>query len=335
MGLADRVVAGEWRAAARLMRDLDDGLPGARQELARLHGHTGRAHVVGVTGSPGAGKSTLCSALITAYRRAQRTVGVVAVDPSSPFTGGAILGDRIRMQEHACDPGVFIRSLATRGALGGLSRSATDVVSVLDAMGMDVVLVETVGVGQDEVDIARLADTTVVVSVPGMGDDVQSIKAGILEIADVLVVNKADHDGADRTARDLETMVHMRDGSAPARAPASGLAGGGPWLTRVAAPRWEPPVVMVVATTGQGVDELVAQVARHRADLSTGGGLHERQRARARSQVLTLAREKLLAAALRELESQGGLEALVAQVAERRTDPESAASGWVARVLGV
>jgi LAO/AO transport system kinase len=204
------VRAGDRRAGARLMRALDDERPAAREALRALFPATGRAYRLGLTGNPGAGKSTLADQLVGAYRARGLRVGVVAVDPTSPFSGGAILGDRIRMQRHALDPDVFIRSLATRGALGGLSRSTGDVVDVLDAMGHDVVLIETVGVGQDEVDVLRLADTALVVTVPGLGDDVQAIKAGLLEIADVLVVNKADREGASRTVRDLETMLGLR-----------------------------------------------------------------------------------------------------------------------------
>ena len=208
--IAAAVRAGDVRTAARLMRDLDDARPGAVEVMKRLYPHTGRAYVLGITGNPGAGKSTVVDALIDYYRKQGKRVGVVAVDPTSPFSGGAILGDRIRMQRHATDDGVFIRSLATRGHLGGLSRSTSDVVAVLDAMGFDVVIVETVGVGQDEVDVVSQAETAVVVTVPGLGDDIQAIKAGILEIADVLVVNKADREGADRTVRDLTHMLELR-----------------------------------------------------------------------------------------------------------------------------
>src|SRR5512133_3400467 len=208
--IAQRVLDGDVRAAARLMRDLDDGLPSATESLRALFPRTGRAYVIGLTGSPGAGKSSLTDRLVAHYRAAGKTVGVVAVDPTSPFTGGAILGDRIRMQDHALDPGVFIRSMATRGNLGGLSRATAGVVAVMDAMGKDVVVVETVGVGQDEIEVAALAHTVVVVAVPGLGDDVQAIKAGVLEIADVFAVNKADRDGADRTVRDLQTMLELR-----------------------------------------------------------------------------------------------------------------------------
>src|SRR5512142_2998460 len=201
--VVEQILRGEVRAAARLMRELDDGVASARETLKHLYRHSGRAHIIGLTGSPGAGKSTLTDRLIQNLRQAGKTVGVVAVDPTSPFSGGAILGDRIRMQRHATDDGVFIRSLATRGHFGGLTASARAVITVLDAMGKDYILVETVGVGQDEVEIAATAYTTVVVTVPGLGDDIQAIKAGILEVADILVVNKADREGASRTYQDL------------------------------------------------------------------------------------------------------------------------------------
>ncbi|HSN30600.1 MAG TPA: methylmalonyl Co-A mutase-associated GTPase MeaB, partial [Kofleriaceae bacterium] len=206
------ILDGNVRAAARLMRDLDDRRPDAMTALKQLFPHTGKSYIVGITGNPGAGKSTVVDALIAHYRSQGEKVGVVAVDPTSPFSGGAILGDRIRMQRHALDPDVFIRSLATRGHLGGLSRSTFDVASVLDAMGYTRILIETVGVGQDEVEVMRAAHTTVVVTVPGLGDDIQAIKAGLLEVADVLVVNKADREGADRTERDLMHMLDLRTG---------------------------------------------------------------------------------------------------------------------------
>ncbi len=210
MTLVERVLAGDVRTAARLMRDLDDRTPEALAAVKALFPHTGRAYLVGVTGNPGAGKSTVVDALIAHYRGLGEKVGVVAVDPTSPLSGGAILGDRIRMQRHALDDGVFIKSLATRGHLGGLSRSTFDVAHVLDAMGYERILIETVGVGQDEVEVMKAAHTTVVVSVPGLGDDIQAIKSGLLEVADVLVVNKADREGADRTERDLRHMLGLR-----------------------------------------------------------------------------------------------------------------------------
>ncbi len=252
--LSERVLEGDVRAASRLMRHIDDGEEGATAELRALFPKTGRAYIIGITGSPGAGKSTLTDRLIAKYRKAGKKVGVIAVDPTSPFTGGAILGDRIRMQDHATDPGVFIRSLATRGNLGGLSRATGDCIRVMDAMGQDVVIVETVGVGQDEIDIAQMAHTTIVVTVPGMGDDIQAIKAGILEVADVFAINKADLDGADRMVRELRMMLELRHAvKAPpmdhdahhrmVRAKAEGRH-----VEEPAGPReWEPPILKVVA----------------------------------------------------------------------------------------
>ncbi|MGC4113407.1 MAG: methylmalonyl Co-A mutase-associated GTPase MeaB [Myxococcales bacterium] len=259
--LADSILRGDVRAASRLMRAIDDRDPSAIGELRALFRHTGRAWIVGVTGSPGAGKSTLVDQLVSGMREAGRTVGVVAVDPTSPFSGGAILGDRVRMQSHATDPGVFIRSLATRGSLGGLSRATSDVVRVLDAMGKDVVVVETVGVGQDELDVARLAHTVLVVVVPGMGDDVQALKAGILEIADVFAVNKADHEGADRTLRELRSMLELRGSSSDrggveqSRTPSRSLGGGRGEGPHGEGQVWTPRVLPTVATSGQGMPE--------------------------------------------------------------------------------
>ena len=323
--LPERVLAGDVRAAARLMRDLDDGLPSARRALQELFPRTGRAYVVGLTGAPGAGKSSLTDRLVAHHRAAGRTVGVVAVDPTSPFTGGAILGDRIRMQDHALDPGVFIRSMATRGILGGLSRATADVVSVMDAMGKDVILVETVGVGQDEIEVAELAHTVVVVSVPGLGDDVQAIKAGVLEIADVFAVNKADREGADRTVRDLQQMLELRRSTATR-----------PVLDHDAAHRmrateawspddpdyWEPPIVRTVAIRDEGVGDLAEAVERHRAHLEATGLRRDREVARARAGFLALLRERLLAGALERLaEGEGHLDAIAARIAAREADP--------------
>jgi LAO/AO transport system kinase len=336
--LAERILAGDVRAAARLMRDLDDRFEEAEATLRALFPRTGRALVVGITGSPGAGKSTLTDQLIGHYRRAGRTVGVVAVDPTSPFSGGAILGDRIRMQDHATDPGVFIRSLGTRGHLGGLSRSTSELVQVLDAMGKEVILVETVGVGQDEIEIASLAHTVVVVAVPGMGDDVQAIKAGVLEIADVFCVNKADREGADRTIRDLQGMLEVRriiqappqDHDAhhqPVAAPA------GPAAANQPDPGWEPPIVRTVAVTGEGIADLVEAIQRHGAWLEASGEKRLREVARARAGFIALLRERLLAGALSRLEAElGRLDAVAARIADREADPYQLAAELAARL---
>jgi len=312
--LAARVRSGDVRASARLMRALDDRLPGADSVLRELFPHTGRAQVVGITGPPGAGKSSLAARLIAHHRGSGRSVGVVAVDPTSPFTGGAILGDRIRMQDHALDAGVFIRSLATRGHLGGLSRSAADVVAVMDAMGKDVILVETVGVGQDEVEVASLAHTVVVVWVPGLGDEVQALKAGVLEIADVLALNKADREGADRALRDLGALLKLR--RAVQREPG-----------------WEPPIVSTVAIRDQGTAELSAAIAGHRAYLEKSGEGQARAARRARSAFLGRLRERLLDGALDRLErEEGPLDEVAVRIAARQQDPYRLADELAARL---
>jgi LAO/AO transport system kinase len=333
--LAEKVAQGDVRSAARLMRDLDDRLPSAEGVLRELWPRTGRAWVVGITGSPGAGKSTLTDRLIGHHRRAGRTVGVIAVDPTSPFTGGAILGDRIRMQDHATDEGVFIRSLGTRGHLGGLSRSTADLVAVLDAMGKDVVLVETVGVGQDEIEIAEFAHTVVVVAVPGMGDDVQAIKAGVLEIADVFAVNKADREGADRTVRDLQGMLELRRLTQPPP-PDHGpdhVARGEGTLPQAESTGWEPPIVKTVAATGEGVEALAEALQRHLDHLSASGQRQVRDTARARATFVAILRERLLAGALARLEAEvGRLDAVAARIAARQADPYLLADELTARL---
>jgi len=301
--LVERIVQGDVRNAARLMRDLDDRRPEAIEVLKLAFPHTGKAYIAGITGNPGAGKSTVVDALIGHYRAAGQRVGVVCVDPTSPFSGGAILGDRIRMQRHALDPGVFIRSLATRGYLGGLSRSTFDVVHVLDAMGFERILIETVGVGQDEVDVMRAAHTTVVVTVPGLGDDIQAIKSGLLEVADVLVVNKADREGADRTERDL---LHMLD-------------------LRATGERKEVEIVRTIATRGvaegSGITELAAAIEAHRGRVWSGPGAAERARSRAGAHLAELVRALLADRAAHALQDRGGLREITDAVVERRTDP--------------
>ncbi len=333
--LAERVLQGDVRAAARLMRDLDDRLPPAEASLRALFPRTGRAFVVGLTGSPGAGKSSLTDRLIGHLRKEGKTVGVVAVDPTSPFTGGAILGDRIRMQDHATDPGVFIRSLGTRGHLGGLSRSTADLVQVLDAMGKDVILVETVGVGQDEIEVASLAHTVVVVAVPGMGDDVQAIKAGVLEIADVFAVNKADREGADRTVRDLQMMLELRRSvtARPLEHDAAHRFSGHAPETPAPSAEWEPPIVRTVAVKDEGVEELLRAIEAHRAWLDATGARRVREVARARAAFVAVLRERLLAGALDRLEAEmGRLDAVAARIAAREADPYALADELAARL---
>ena len=303
----DAILRGDIRIAARLMRDIDDRRDNANAALKALFPHTGKGYIVGITGNPGAGKSTVVDALIAQYRSQGERVGVVCVDPTSPFSGGAILGDRIRMQRHALDPDVFIRSLATRGHLGGLSRSAFDIAHVLDAMGYQRILIETVGVGQDEVEVMKTAHTTVVVTVPGLGDDIQAIKAGLLEVADVLVVNKSDREGADRTERDLLNMLDLR---------AHGE-------------RKEVEIVRTIATKGtaegSGIAELAAAVERHRARAWEGPGAEARAIARATAHLNELIRGLLADRAARAAAARGGLTEIAKAVAARTSDPWSAA----------
>ena len=308
----------------------DDRSTGHRELLKALYPHTGGAWVVGVTGAPGAGKSTLTDRLITAFRARGMRVGVVAVDPTSPFSGGAILGDRIRMQRHFEDPEVFIRSLATRGALGGLSRSATDVVRVLDAWKAGVVVVETVGVGQDELEVTQAAHTTLVVMAPGLGDDVQAIKAGILECADVFAVNKADREGADSTVRDLELMLAL---GADVLAASSKVAGHTAANVRVPKAqameaRWLPPIVKCVATRNEGTAELLAALESHRDWLATDAG-KERRAERLHQQMLAFLRDTLAAEALESLGDE--IARAARRVEARELDPYSACDELVAR----
>ncbi|NEK57428.1 methylmalonyl Co-A mutase-associated GTPase MeaB [Geodermatophilus sabuli] len=303
---------GDARSVARLISLVEDGGPAVREVAAALAPHAGRAHVVGLTGPPGVGKSTTTTALVRAHRRAGRRVGVLAVDPSSPFSGGALLGDRVRMGDHAGDPGVYIRSMATRGHLGGLAWGTPQALRVLDAAGCDVVLVETVGVGQSELEIASLADTTLVLLAPGMGDGVQAAKAGILEVADVLVVNQADRDGADRTVRDLRAMTAL------------GGRGDG---------AWRPPICATVAVreADNGIDVVLEATAAHRRWLDASGEGHRRRTGRAAREIeaiaLTGLRERMAA-----VRGSAALHALAQRVAAGATDPFSAADALLAQV---
>jgi LAO/AO transport system kinase len=304
--LVDRIVAGDRRAVARAISMVEDGAEGLVELSAGLFAHTGRAYSIGLTGSPGVGKSTLAGELVRVVRERGLSVAVLAIDPTSPLTGGALLGDRLRMQTHATDPGVFIRSMATRGHLGGMALAAPEAVRILDASGKDVVIVETVGVGQAEVDVAAATDTTLVVVSPGWGDAVQVAKAGILEIADVFVVNKSDRDGAEASARDLEQMIRM----------------GSPL-------DWPPPVVSTSAPSSVGVQDLWGAIERHRDHLETSGRLAVNRRARLLREVEGLAAERLRGRVTGRLAADAGL---VDDLVERRTDPYRAAAILVGSV---
>lgn len=317
--LVDDVLAGNRRALARLISRVENRTPDAFEALARLYPHTGRAYIVGITGAPGTGKSTVVNALARTLRRQEYTVAIVAVDPTSPFSGGAVLGDRIRMVDLAGDRGVFIRSMANRGSLGGLAATTGDVVHVLDAAGFDYVLIETVGAGQSEVDIARMALTTVVVDAPGLGDDVQAIKAGILEIADILVVNKADRPGADNTVRALRAMLEL------GHRLASSLHHG--QLIDIAAEPvydfWAVPILKTIASESQGIEDLADAVDRHRAHLNESGMLHDRERQRAESELYERLREALLNRLI-AAQTPAVLRQVIERVADRELDPGSA-----------
>ncbi|HWS87462.1 MAG TPA: methylmalonyl Co-A mutase-associated GTPase MeaB [Pyrinomonadaceae bacterium] len=298
----ERILAGDPRAVARAISKVEDGAADAGVLMKAVFPHTGRGLVIGITGSPGAGKSSLVDKLAGLYRARGERVGIVAVDPSSPFSGGAILGDRIRMQALGLDPGVFIRSMATRGNLGGLARATVDAVAILDAAGYEKVVVETVGVGQDEVEIVKTADCSVVVLVPGMGDDIQAIKAGIMEIGDVFVINKADRDGVLRTEKELEALLSL------AHRP----------------DMWSPPIVKTVATENKGIEELAAAIESYREFQKSAPGAHGRRGAVARWRILELLRERLLANALEREGARQRLESLADEVAGKRRDPYSA-----------
>ncbi|MEU8709490.1 methylmalonyl Co-A mutase-associated GTPase MeaB [Streptomyces sp. NPDC048565] len=311
--LVEQAREGRPRAVARLISLVEGASPQLREVMAALAPLAGHAYVVGLTGSPGVGKSTSTSALVSAYRKAGKRVGVLAVDPSSPFSGGALLGDRVRMSDHASDPGVYIRSMATRGHLGGLAWSAPQAIRVLDAAGCDVILVETVGVGQSEVEIASQADTSVVLLAPGMGDGIQAAKAGILEIGDVYVVNKADRDGADATARELNHMLGLGESRGPGD--------------------WRPPIVKTVAARGQGLDEVVEALEKHRAWMEEHGVLARRRTARAAREV-----ETITVTALREriadLHGDRRLDALAERIVAGGLDPYTAADELIAGLTG-
>ena len=300
---AQRGLAGERRALARLITLVENRLPEAAAVMRELTPHTGRAHILGITGAPGSGKSTLTNELIKEFRRRERKIGVVAIDPTSTLTGGAVLGDRIRMLENYQDPHVFIRSMATRGQLGGLAAMSNDVVRVMDACGKDLIIVETVGVGQDEVDVAKAAHTTILVEVPGMGDDIQAIKAGVLEIADLLVINKADRDGVERLNLHLQSMLNL----APKK-------------------EWSVPILKTIAAQGEGIAKLADQAEKHLTYLKQSGEYEKRERARLRDELLSRVREEISRRVLNREHSAGGLQEMLNRLEARSIDLYDAAT---------
>jgi LAO/AO transport system kinase len=315
--IAEKVIAGDIRSVARLIRDIDDGMPEVRKTLKELYPFTGKAYVVGITGAPGVGKSTLVDQMVSHLRKNKKTVGVLAVDPTSPFSGGAILGDRVRMQRHSMDEGVFIRSLATRGHFGGLTQSTRSSIDVLDAMGKDFILVETVGVGQDEVDVVRSAHTTVIVVIPGMGDDIQAIKAGILEVGDIFVINKADREGTDKTLSDLRLMIDMDQ-------------------KKYAEGKWKPPILKAQAVFDKGVADLLEEIEKHRNYIvDAGGGLIvRRKRDKVRQELAEMVKNRLIEEVVNQLTETGEFDKAVEAIVEGKIDPYTACDNLVLPRLG-
>jgi len=314
MGIAEKIISGDIRSVARLIRDIDDNVPGAREVLKDLYPSTGKAYVIGITGSPGVGKSTLVDQMITHLRSAGKTVGVLAVDPTSPFTGGAILGDRVRMQRHSMDEGVFIRSMATRGYFGGITQSTRSAIDVLDAMGKDCIIVETVGVGQDEIDIVQSAHTTIIVLVPGMGDDVQALKAGILEIGNIFVINKDDREGADRTVSDIRLMIEMdekryKDG-------------------------WKPPILTAQAVFDKGVKEILDEIDKHRKHLKSSAQIQSmRKYEKARNDLSEMIKDKIIHDVFNEIINSGEFETTLQSIVKGKIDPYTACDAIVLKKL--
>ncbi|NJE77034.1 methylmalonyl Co-A mutase-associated GTPase MeaB [Thermococcus sp. ES12] len=313
--LIERMLNGDKRATARLITLVENDEEKAREIISRIYPHTGNAYIVGITGPPGAGKSTLLDKLIRVAREEGKVVGVIAIDPTSPFTGGALLGDRIRMQRHSTDPGVFIRSMATRGSLGGLAKATSDAIKVLDAYGCDVIFVETVGVGQIEIDIVKTADTVVLVTVPGLGDDVQAIKAGLMEIADIFVINKADKEGADATYFELNLMLDLEKER---------------WEKR----GWRPPIVETVATTMRGIRDLWEAIKEHHEFLERSGEIERKRKFRAEEEVKTIVSGKI-ARMISERLDEEDVASLIEKIVMREIDPYSAADLVLEKALGV
>jgi LAO/AO transport system kinase len=307
--LIDGLCSGDARSLARAISMVENRVPGSSDLLKALFPRSGHARILGLTGAPGAGKSTLVDQVAKHYRKENRTVGIIAVDPTSPYTGGAILGDRIRMQDHFSDPGIYIRSMATRGSLGGLARATADVATVMDASGRDLIMIETVGVGQDEVDIVRLADVTVVILVPGMGDDVQSIKAGIMEIADIFVINKSDRDGAERVEREIRALQSLA----------------------IRSDHWTPPIVKTVASEGTGIGELVAAIAEYEAYLQKENLVLQHNIENWQERLIEMLRDALLEKARAQMED-GNVARYAAEVAEHKRDPYTLVEEIVGRI---
>ncbi|MCD6144025.1 methylmalonyl Co-A mutase-associated GTPase MeaB [Thermococcus sp.] len=313
--LIERMLKGDKRATARLITLVENDEEKAREIVKKIYSNTGRAYIIGITGPPGSGKSTLVDKLIKKARDEGNIVGVIAIDPTSPFTGGALLGDRIRMQRHSTDPGVFIRSMATRGSLGGLAKATNDAIKILDAYGCDVIFVETVGVGQIEVDIVKTADTVVLVTVPGLGDDIQAIKAGLMEIADIFVVNKADKEGAEATMFELELMLDLEKDK---------------WQKS----GWRPPVVSTIAFTNKGVDELWGAINEHMEFLLNSGKIEEKRRFRVGEEIKAIVSSKI-ARKIGEKMGEDDIAVLIEMIAKREIDPYSAADLVLEKALGV
>jgi LAO/AO transport system kinase len=306
------VLKGDRRSIAKAITIIENGMPEGRELIAQIFPHTGKAHIIGLTGAGGAGKSTLIEKIVREYRRIGKTVGIVAVDPTSPFTGGAFLGDRIRMQELSTDEGVYIRSMATRNYAGGISKATKDATKILDAAGKDIVIVETAGAGQSEVEIVKVAQTIVVMHAPGLGDDIQAIKAGIMEIADVFVVNKADRENANKTAIDIQAMLQLDSKKS----------------------RWKPPVLKTVALTGEGVQELIEKLEEHRCFLE--GNVGRRQnilRTKAETELLEAIKERISRSIVDQLKREGKFDELLREILEKKTDPASAAEKLVKKAV--
>lgn len=316
--VTEKVISGDIRSVARLIRDIDDGMPEVREVLKELYPYTGKAYVIGITGAPGVGKSTLVDQMLSHIRKQEKTVGVLAVDPTSPFSGGAILGDRVRMQRHSMDEGVFIRSMATRGHFGGLTQSTRSAIDVLDAMGKDYIIVETVGVGQDEVDVVRSAHTTVIVVIPGMGDDIQAIKAGILEVGDIFLINKADRDGTEKTLTDLRLMIEMDQ-------------------KKYEEGRWKPPILKAEAVFDKGVEGLLEEIGNHRrylSESSAGFSLRKRKE-KVRQELGEMVKNRLVEEVISKLVQTGEFERAVESIVEGKIDPYSACDDLVLPKLGL